>query len=86
MAAPTASYFQTKNEIPETNIVVPDIDEVGSEEQLERVGEVMSIMDKVVIVKGAPLEGASRISDLALDCDTLLVFEDRKVLGYVRSA
>ncbi|KAF8215868.1 Gar1/Naf1 RNA binding region-domain-containing protein [Mycena galopus ATCC 62051] len=68
VVAPTATYFQTKNEIAESDIVVPDIEEVGADEVLERVGEVMSTMDKTVI---------------ALDCDTLLVFEDRKVLGYI---
>ncbi|KAJ7109895.1 Gar1/Naf1 RNA binding region-domain-containing protein [Mycena epipterygia] len=81
--APTTTYFQTKNELVETDIVVPDIDEVAADEILERVGEVMSIMDRIVIIKGAPLEIASRTSDRALDCDTLLVFEDRRVLGYI---
>ncbi|KAJ7492317.1 NAF1-domain-containing protein [Mycena latifolia] len=79
VVAPTTTYFQTKNELVETDIVVPDIEEVGSDEILERVGEVMSIIDKTVIVKGAPSAPAS----LTLDYDTLLVFEDRKVLGYI---
>ncbi|KAJ7654829.1 Gar1/Naf1 RNA binding region-domain-containing protein [Mycena rosella] len=79
VVAPTTTYFQTKNELVETDIVVPDIEQVGSEEILERVGDVMSIIDRTVIIKGAPSELASR----ALDCDTLLVFEDRKVLGYI---
>ncbi|KAK7063953.1 Gar1/Naf1 RNA binding region-domain-containing protein [Favolaschia claudopus] len=83
VAAPTTSYFQTKNEVAETDIVVPDIEEIGSDEILERVGEIMSIIDKTVIVKGAPAELLARASDKALDCDTLLVFEDRKVLGYI---
>ncbi|KAJ7897194.1 Gar1/Naf1 RNA binding region-domain-containing protein, partial [Mycena olivaceomarginata] len=74
---------QTKNEIPETDVAVPDIEEVGPDEVLERVGEVMSIIDKTVIVKGAPAELLARASDQTLDCDTLLVFEDRKVLGYI---
>ncbi|KAJ7754937.1 NAF1-domain-containing protein [Mycena maculata] len=78
-----ATYVQTRNEVVETDIVIPDIDEVGPDEILERVGEIMSIMDKIVIVKGAPRDVASRASDHALDCDTLLVFEDRKVLGYI---
>ncbi|KAJ6502674.1 Gar1/Naf1 RNA binding region-domain-containing protein [Mycena vulgaris] len=79
VAAPTATYFQTKNELVETDIVVPEIEEVASDEILERVGEVMSIIDRTVIVKGAPSEVVSP----TLDCDTLLVFEDRKVLGYI---
>lgn len=82
---PTTAYLQTKNEVVETDIVVPEIEEVGADEVLERVGEVMIIVDnKTVIVKGAPAEVLVRASDHALDCDTLLVFEDRKVLGYVR--
>jgi H/ACA ribonucleoprotein complex non-core subunit NAF1 len=85
VAAPTATYFQTKNEVVEADIAVPDLEEIGADEILERIGEVMSIIDnKTVIVKGAPSEVVTRTSDHALDCDTLLVFEDRKVLGYVR--
>ncbi|KAJ7103223.1 NAF1-domain-containing protein [Mycena belliarum] len=79
VVAPTATYFQTKNELVEADIVVPDIEEVGADETLERVGEIMSIVDKTVIIKGAPTDIASP----TLDCDTLLVFEDRKVLGYI---
>ncbi|KAJ7293014.1 Gar1/Naf1 RNA binding region-domain-containing protein [Mycena rebaudengoi] len=70
-AAPTAAYFQTKNELLETDVAIPDIDEVGPDEVLEKVGE------------GAPSDLAFRRSGQALDSDTLLVFEDRKVLGYV---
>ncbi|KAJ7786642.1 Gar1/Naf1 RNA binding region-domain-containing protein, partial [Mycena metata] len=83
VAVPTTTYFTTKNELVEANIAVPDIEEVGPDEVLERVGEVMSIIDKTVIVKGAPSEVFARASDQALDSDTLLVFEDRKVLGYI---
>lgn len=80
----SGSYFQTKNEITETNIVVPDIAQVGPEEVLEKVGEIISIMGNTVIVNGVPSENAHRGSDRALDSDTLLVFHDRQVLGYVR--
>ena len=69
----------------EYDVAVPDITEVGPEESLEKVGEVMSIVDKVVIVKGSASEIATRASERALDSDTLLVFEDRKVLGFVRA-
>ncbi|KAJ6566002.1 Gar1/Naf1 RNA binding region-domain-containing protein [Mycena sp. CBHHK59/15] len=71
------------SKLVEADIVVPDIEEVGADEVLEKVGEVMSIIDKIVIVKGAPSEVAYRTSAKALDSDTLLVFEDRKVLGYI---
>jgi H/ACA ribonucleoprotein complex non-core subunit NAF1 len=50
---------------------------------LERVGEVMNIMDNAVIVKCTSSEVVNRGSDKALDAGTLLVFEDRKVMGYV---
>jgi H/ACA ribonucleoprotein complex non-core subunit NAF1 len=79
-APTTGSYFQTKNEIDETDVTIPDIAEVGPEEVLEKVGEVMSVMENLVIVKGTASE---RGFERALDSDTLLVFEDRKVMGYV---
>jgi hypothetical protein len=72
-----SAYQQTKNEIA-VKIVIPEIEEVGVEEVLEKVGEIMSIVDTVVIVRGMTSEKCR-----ALDSDTLLVFEDRKVLGYV---
>ncbi|KAF5368611.1 hypothetical protein D9758_002207 [Tetrapyrgos nigripes] len=81
-AATTQSYFHTKNETVEATINVPDIDEVGPDEHLERVGEIMTIFDNVVVVRGDATDLA-RATDRALDSDTLLVFDDRKVLGYV---
>ncbi|KAI0348278.1 NAF1-domain-containing protein [Trametopsis cervina] len=74
---------RTQNEVGEVNVVIPEVEEVGNEEVLEKVGEIMSIIDKVVIVKGAASQVQNRGSDKALDSDTLLVFEDRKVLGYI---
>ncbi|KAK7058479.1 hypothetical protein VNI00_002113 [Paramarasmius palmivorus] len=77
------AYFRTKNEIAEVEVNVPDSEEVGSDEKLEKVGEVMSIVDNVVIVKGLASALANRGLEKALDSDTLLVFEDRKVFGYI---
>jgi hypothetical protein len=74
---------KTKNEVADVHITIPDVEEVDAGETLEKVGEVLSIVDKVVIVKGLPQQVQGRASDRALDSDTLLVFEDRKVLGYV---
>ncbi|KAI0778972.1 Gar1/Naf1 RNA binding region-domain-containing protein [Trametes elegans] len=74
---------RTKNEVVDVDIMIPDITEVGPHDELEKVGEVMSIVDKVVIVKGTPSDFANRGSERALDSDTLLVFDDRKVLGYI---
>lgn len=83
---PTANtYPQTKNEIIDAAITIPDIDEVGPDETLEKVGEIISIVDNVVIVRGLASEYANRGSERALDSDTLLVFGDRKVMGYVRA-
>ena len=79
----TGTYFRTKNEINETDVTIPDIAEVGPEEVLEKVGEIMGVMENLVIVKGAPSELVNQGSERALDSDTLLVFEDRKVMGYV---
>ena len=76
--------LRTKNEVPEPSIVVPDFQEVDISEPLERVGEVMSIVDNVVIVKGIASAAENMAAERALDSDSLLVFEDRKVLGYVR--
>jgi hypothetical protein len=50
------------------------------------VGEITSIIENVVIIKGLASEVANRGSRRALDSDTLLVFEDRKVVGYVRTS
>ncbi|OCH86658.1 NAF1-domain-containing protein [Obba rivulosa] len=82
-AATSDAQLKTKNEVLDVPIVIPDIEEVGPHEALEKVGEVMSIVDKVVIVKGLSSELANRALDRALDSDTLLVFEDRKVFGYI---
>ncbi|KAI0078859.1 NAF1-domain-containing protein, partial [Panus rudis PR-1116 ss-1] len=75
--------LRTKNEIPEADVVIPEVDEVGPLEVLEKVGDIMSIVGQVVIVKGTASHVMNRASEKALDSDTLLVFEDRKVLGYV---
>ena len=83
LAPTTGVYFQTKNEINETDITIPDIAEVDPEEVLEKVGEIMSVMDTLVIIKGSPSERVNQGSERALDADTLIVFEDRKVMGYV---
>ncbi|KIK49482.1 hypothetical protein CY34DRAFT_69361 [Suillus luteus UH-Slu-Lm8-n1] len=82
-ATTVASYVQTKNEIVDTDIVVPSVSEVGLEEVLEKVGEVMNIIGNVVIVKGLPADSSRAVSEKALDVETLLVFDDRKVLGHV---
>ncbi|TFY71330.1 hypothetical protein EVG20_g1687 [Dentipellis fragilis] len=79
----STAVLRTKNELPEGDIIVPQISEVGPDERLEKVGEIMSIIDKVAIVKGHASHVQNRASEKALDSDTLLVFEDRKVLGHV---
>lgn len=85
----SANQLRTKNELlePDIKITIPTIEEVGSEEALEKVGEVMSILNGsgngVVVVKGLPMRAETKASERALDSETLLVFEDRKVLGYV---
>lgn len=75
----------TKHEVVEADITVPEIDEVAPEEQLEKVGEVMSIIGQLAIVRGLPSEQLNRAAQTALDSETLLVFDDRKVMGYVRA-
>lgn len=79
----SSTVVKTKNEIIDTTASMPDITEVGANEVLEKVGEVMSIVESVVIVKGDPSAIANHASERALDSESLLVFEDRKILGYV---
>jgi hypothetical protein len=82
--ASSGTYFQTKHEVAESDIVIPKVDRIDPDEVLEKVGEVMNIVDRVVIIKGNPSNMLNRGSDRALDSDTLLVFDDRTVMGYVR--
>lgn len=84
-AVAAAVSLRTKNELHEPDIVIPSIAEVGPDEQLEKVGEIMNIVNNVVVVKGEA-SSTHRASEHALDSETLLVYEDRKVLGYVSGA
>jgi hypothetical protein len=84
-AVAAAVSLRTKNELSEPDIVIPSIAEVGPDEQLEKVGEIMNIVNNVVVVKGEA-SSTHRASEHALDSETLLVYEDRKVLGYVSGA
>ena len=77
-----AATVRTKNEFSEPDIMIPPILQVGPDEQLERAGEIMNIVNNVVIVNGGG-SGTHRASEHALDAETLLVYDDRKVLGYV---
>jgi H/ACA ribonucleoprotein complex non-core subunit NAF1 len=78
----TTVLLRTKNELSEPDILVPPIAQVGPDEQLEKVGEIMNIVNNVVIVKGEA-SAMHRTLKHTLDSETLLVYEDRKVLGYV---
>ncbi|KAJ3567332.1 hypothetical protein NP233_g6429 [Leucocoprinus birnbaumii] len=79
----STAYLQTKNELVDAAITIPDLEEVGADEELEKVGEVMSVVDGIAIVCGLPSSVVNRGSERALDSDTLLVFGDRKVMGYI---
>ena len=77
----------TVHEVVNEDVVIPEITEVDPKEALERVGEILSILqDRIVIVKGIASQVAGHAPDRVLDTETLLVFEDRKVLGYVGSS
>ncbi|KAG8219554.1 hypothetical protein J3R82DRAFT_505 [Butyriboletus roseoflavus] len=78
-----AAYLQTKNEIVDATIMVPTISEVEPCDTLEKVGEIMSIVGNIVIVRGLPVNHVNSLSKRALDAESLLVFEDRKVFGYI---
>ena len=74
----------TVHEILNEEVSIPDITEVDPKETLERVGEILSVLqDRIVIVKGLASQIAGHAPERVLDADTLLLFEDRKVLGYV---
>jgi len=83
----SGARLATVHEVLNEDVAVPGIVEVDPKETLERVGEIHSVLqDKIVIVKGLAHQVAGRASDRVLDIETLLVFEDRKVLGYVSSS
>jgi hypothetical protein len=68
----------TAHEIAMPTVVLPSITEIGPDEPMELIGEVLNVVDSVVVVKSAQ-NGMQRV----LDTESLLVFEDRKVLGLV---
>ena len=74
----------TAHEVLNEHVTIPDTMEVDPKEALERAGEILSVLqDKIVIVKGLAPQIAGHATDRVLDTETLLVFEDHKVLGYV---
>ncbi|KAG8898277.1 hypothetical protein FRC01_010965 [Tulasnella sp. 417] len=70
---------KTTNEVVDPNVVPPSIEKVGDDELLEIVGDVMNIIGSVVVVKGLPGSAAEKV----LDTGSLLVWDDRHVLGEV---
>ncbi|EIN13920.1 NAF1-domain-containing protein [Punctularia strigosozonata HHB-11173 SS5] len=76
-------YLKTQHEITELAITIPEASEVPSDEELEKVGEVMTVLPQTVVIKGIPAPVTGRASEKALDSETLLVLEDRRVLGYI---
>jgi H/ACA ribonucleoprotein complex non-core subunit NAF1 len=81
----TSVIITTKNEVLNPTISVPEIIEVDTSEHIELLGEIQSIIDSVVIIRGLSPLGTSGTVERVLDADSLLVFEDRKVLGCVSS-
>lgn len=79
----SGAVIRTKNELPNDDINIPKISEVGPDEPLAKVGEIMSVVNNVIIVRGSTSGNQLKANEKALDSDTLLVFEDRKVMGYV---
>lgn len=57
---------------------MPSITSIEPSEPIELIGEVLSIVDSVVVVKSYE-HGQYKV----LDTDSLFVFEDRKVFGLV---
>jgi H/ACA ribonucleoprotein complex non-core subunit NAF1 len=77
------SYFKTKNEVEEMDGTEPDIQEVGADEILQRIGEIFNIVGKSIIIKALPPSASPWSPSQTLDSETLVVFDDRKVVGYV---
>ncbi|KAG8791053.1 hypothetical protein FRC16_000616 [Serendipita sp. 398] len=75
---PKARGLTTVHEITAPQIVMPSIKEVPHEEPITLIGEIKSVIDNVVVVKSKE-HGMQRV----LDTDSLLVLEDRRVLGFV---
>ena len=71
----------TVHEIVAPQVTLPSITSVEPSETIELIGEVLSIVDSVVVVKSYE-HGQYKV----LDTDSLFVLEDRKVLGLVRRA
>lgn len=76
----TSSSFASKHELADPPVPVVEIADIGPEERMEPVGNVMSIVGNAIIVQASD-HGSHRV----LDTGSLLVFEDRKVLGAVSS-
>ncbi|KAG8942609.1 hypothetical protein FRC04_003596 [Tulasnella sp. 424] len=75
----TSGPLKTTNEVVDPDVAPPSIERVGDDEILEIVGEVMSVIGSVVVVKGQPGSGVEKV----LDTGSLLVWDDRHVLGEV---
>ncbi|KAG8685252.1 hypothetical protein FRC11_010872, partial [Ceratobasidium sp. 423] len=73
-----AQYSGTKNEVLLPEVKAPEFTVVPPEDVLELIGEVMTIIDSVVVIRGYT-SGVDRV----LDTDSPLVFEDRNVFGVV---
>ena len=71
----------TVHEILAPQVAMPSITSVEPSEIIELIGEVLSIVDSVVVVKSYE-HGQYKV----LDTDSLFVLDDRKVLGLVRPA
>ncbi|KAG8931927.1 hypothetical protein FRC02_001949 [Tulasnella sp. 418] len=69
----------SKNEIVKPQVNMPSILSVDDDEVIEEMGEIMSIIDSVVVIRGS----AGSLREKVLDTGSLLVFDDRKVLGEI---
>lgn len=77
----TGEIPATVHEILAPQVTLPSITSVEPSETIELIGEVLSIIDSVVVVKSFE-HGQFKV----LDTDSLFVLEDRRVLGLVRRA
>lgn len=74
------SAFSSKHELENPPVPTVELEEVGPEEKMEMVGSIMSVVGSAVIVQAVE-HGSHRV----LDTGSVLAFENRRVLGAVRS-
>jgi len=85
-----AAYIPTAHELPTTTVPIPILPDPSTlpPDPLEHIGEIATVLPDSIIVRGVGPSGVGHLSarerrHAALDEGSLLLFDDRTVLGYV---